>query len=968
MKNISINYIIYSIYRTIGFRKFKPGGQRDFLIGKEMIMDKRIIAAVCGITLAASGFNTLAQTPEVYIDGIKQSYDVNPIIRDGRTLVPMRAIFEVLGAEVAWNDKTQSVTAVLGNDEIKLTIGNAEAVLNGESVSLDAAPQLIDGRTLIPLRFVSEALGAKVSWDEKEEAAVISSKENDKYWWYKFPTQSESENIQVHARSVRSNFGGDFNWGHLGQFNAYEEQYKRADNEFKDKKIVSYYEAMGQSMIYSVAYKKDAKGEFTNFYNHEIDGKKIPMPEFNAWGWTEEKVGNANCFDYFGPHIDVNGSEVDGGYNKQNDGIKNPVYPNGESAAGYDEKSELPYPLNAKIYDMSMGKNINGVLHIEPSMEFENSKGLAEMTVGTPELPKYVGYDDGDKAAFRMFNLNKDISAPFWQEYEKETAENFARYKLDGAWFDNYSPWDNFAFTAMFGDYSVYKFKDYLKNNFTEAELEKMGISDASSFDVREYMKKKAEKMGAEDSSNVSSREYQSDEWIDDPIWNAYKIYKSNEGAEHLKGLYKIMKDATKDKEDGFAVFANDMPKVNHGWVKDSYLDVVGCEVGTNWDLTFGSRGIGLPPVGKMAVYEKAAREQMKGPYPVIWFYNGGGAKDRTELGKVLQSEAFANNTFVKRAANCVGTDESHIWLNDFADENESLLSGRYDYYDTAIMMSTQNQLLMSVPSQPITGSDMNRQYHMQGMWGFAHALTDANVPYRIIPEWKVNSQSLKEIKTLILPCVEAMDDEMLPVLEEYVKNGGKLILTGAAGTRCGTKGNFKKRENGLFEDLLMRDTSVGASVKYSDNMNEFDTEIYSKDVGKGKIIWTAEPIGFDYYSSTANRDEMLKQILDITGRSEIYDGSALNQTVGSFLYRTADSKVIWADIVNYDVSDDDVVTPAKNISFKIKVPYGRQISKITAISPEGNKEIARWSSDGDFVGITLDEVKYYTSVRMELR
>ena len=138
MKNISINYIIYSIYRTIGFTKFKPGGQRDFLIGKEMIMDKRIIAAVCGITLAVSGFNTLAQNPEVYIDGIKQSYDVNPIIRDGRTLVPMRAIFEVLGAEVTWNDKAQSVTAVLGNDEIKLTIGNAEAVLNGESVSLDA--------------------------------------------------------------------------------------------------------------------------------------------------------------------------------------------------------------------------------------------------------------------------------------------------------------------------------------------------------------------------------------------------------------------------------------------------------------------------------------------------------------------------------------------------------------------------------------------------------------------------------------------------------------------------------------------------------------------------------------------------------------------------------------------------------------------------------------------------------------
>ncbi|QGG48364.1 stalk domain-containing protein [Heliorestis convoluta] len=91
--------------------------------------------------------------------------DPAPYIKNERTLIPMRRIFEALRAEVSWNGEEQSVTAQRGDDTITLFIGSKEAYHNGELVMLDVAPEIYQDRTMIPLRFVSEALGATVEWD-----------------------------------------------------------------------------------------------------------------------------------------------------------------------------------------------------------------------------------------------------------------------------------------------------------------------------------------------------------------------------------------------------------------------------------------------------------------------------------------------------------------------------------------------------------------------------------------------------------------------------------------------------------------------------------------------------------------------------------------------------------------------------------------------------------------------------------
>jgi len=117
------------------------------------------------------------QPISVQIDGKLQQFEQPPVIVNDRTLVPLRAIFEVLGARIDWDSKTQTVTAAKLKAKLRiiLTIGKDSAEVNGESLTLDLKAQLINGRTMVPLRFVSQALGAKIDWVPATRTVVITT-------------------------------------------------------------------------------------------------------------------------------------------------------------------------------------------------------------------------------------------------------------------------------------------------------------------------------------------------------------------------------------------------------------------------------------------------------------------------------------------------------------------------------------------------------------------------------------------------------------------------------------------------------------------------------------------------------------------------------------------------------------------------------------------------------------------------
>ncbi|MDO9534987.1 MAG: stalk domain-containing protein [Bacillota bacterium] len=112
---------------------------------------------------------------KVFIDDLPVSFDVQPVIESGRTLVPFRAIAEALNINVNWNGSTQTVEAFDGKTLIKLQIGIHNAFRNEVAVPLDVPPLIIDGRTLIPLRFFSEAFNCDVSWNSDTYRVEITS-------------------------------------------------------------------------------------------------------------------------------------------------------------------------------------------------------------------------------------------------------------------------------------------------------------------------------------------------------------------------------------------------------------------------------------------------------------------------------------------------------------------------------------------------------------------------------------------------------------------------------------------------------------------------------------------------------------------------------------------------------------------------------------------------------------------------
>ncbi|MCM1567017.1 MAG: copper amine oxidase N-terminal domain-containing protein [Dehalobacter sp.] len=112
-------------------------------------------------------------SPQVILDGKTLIFDVPPTIEDGRTLVPLRAIFEALGAIVKWDETTKTVTATKDDTETKLVIGG-QVSKNGVPVNLDVPAKIIDGRTMVPLRFVSEAFGCQVEWNNDTQIININ--------------------------------------------------------------------------------------------------------------------------------------------------------------------------------------------------------------------------------------------------------------------------------------------------------------------------------------------------------------------------------------------------------------------------------------------------------------------------------------------------------------------------------------------------------------------------------------------------------------------------------------------------------------------------------------------------------------------------------------------------------------------------------------------------------------------------
>ena len=181
---VTLQVLCYNFIPKVLFRAFIK------IKGGFFTMMKKIISTV--LTLAMSVSAAVAvyaeNSPAVYVDDVKIEFaDQKAVIVDSRTLVPARGVFEAMGASVNWDGDTRTVQidskdgikrVYLVIDDANMKVYTFESIFNATEnvVTLDVAPQILNDRTMIPLRAISEAMGSDVKWDADAYSVYISTK------------------------------------------------------------------------------------------------------------------------------------------------------------------------------------------------------------------------------------------------------------------------------------------------------------------------------------------------------------------------------------------------------------------------------------------------------------------------------------------------------------------------------------------------------------------------------------------------------------------------------------------------------------------------------------------------------------------------------------------------------------------------------------------------------------------------
>lgn len=140
---------------------------------------KRVLTGIMALilTLTAVMVSANEQSIKVFVDNVEVEFDVEPQIINGRTMVPLRAIFEALKATVEWDEATRTITSTRGIINIKITVGEDVLYKNAKPVKLDAPAQVVNSRTLVPIRAIAEAFECDVQWDGEKRTVNITSSE-----------------------------------------------------------------------------------------------------------------------------------------------------------------------------------------------------------------------------------------------------------------------------------------------------------------------------------------------------------------------------------------------------------------------------------------------------------------------------------------------------------------------------------------------------------------------------------------------------------------------------------------------------------------------------------------------------------------------------------------------------------------------------------------------------------------------
>jgi len=762
----------------------------------------------------------------------------------------------------------------------------------------------------------------------------------DEAWWDDYPLIVQSDSLSVlesYNASISLNGGGNSpSWGpygtHVGSPPSILSEFENAGF-----KTMCYFEGFGEAATF-VAELGENSG----------DGAPIVH---SFWDWSNYSggatawIGAPNFFDeadfaqpYTRSHPSYGGEPM--------------TYPDGSTAAGYIG-SETD-PRNSRIYDAGSSKDILGNLaYVYSSVTSPPYTGLVQIGCD------YAGH----------MNFSKDTACPKWIELDRAAAKLLASERgMDGLWADNFGSTDSFSVSPVrkaFGEWSVARFRDYLVSHFTPAELADMGVSDVNTFDVRTYLRGQCVAWGGTD-TDLNSAVWQDSRWYDDAMWRAYLIFKRQAGTEALSNYYHEIKEgAAEGGITEFLVAANTGPIDTHGWLRGD-LDLASFECPLGWMLDCGSYGFGLPPDTRLSPRYKIARELAKSRFVNIWLYfdsYGGYDAYRQKPGVVgtLFYEMLATGALpmaYPTEARIPDLPELYTEFNTFVKSVKDTFGGRVPVEEVGVYYSTSSLLVEITPGGL---QNLDDQPHQFGVYGWGTALGDLHYQHRYVPEWKLNAQTLADLRVLIIPHAEVFDpDDVNGTLLPWVNGGGLLIVTGNSGERRGEAHNFDPNSAGLSFASLTGVSSMSPAP--SEALNS---------VGLGKVLYLPDNVGAQYFTERSQRATLLPNLSEamdqvLAGGPVIaLSAPGVGRSVGLNMYQDPATMRLFIDINNMDCdAETDVIAPTGALSFSVTVSPWSGIPDLeaAAYSPDGAVSVGLAKAAGS-VSVSVGSVTRYASV-----
>lgn len=483
--------------------------------------------------------------------------------------------------------------------------------------------------------------------------------------------------------------------------------------------------------------------------------------------------------------------------------------------------------------------------------------------------------------------------------------------------FDNY--FDNellYPCWQAFGPWSLENFRRFLVQ--LDASTQKnLGLDDPSHFDLRKYINSRP--YGDPKSKAFFLRP----EWFNDPVWNLFVCSKLADSQRLFRDLYSFCKTDSRRQGEEVIVVGNVVPLFPGGSLTTGAVDIAHFEHHSHTQYGPIVVPTGLPPLGRLGGIARLGAAISNAGYCWLSAYvpkelSGAGHEN---LHRVMAFDCLANRAVLDYNHQYMngyspGSDESAAWINCFIKTFSHYYGQRTPLRDTAVVF----------PGETLLGSvsvfSMDPRPCLYDYLGWTQALSELHVAWDALPDDQLSATALAGYRRVVLPSCTCLSERACSALLDYVQRGGKLVMSGPAGTRFGTDRYLWKRPDQQTLAARLNPDQKGLQARCFFATETFGRTFY-EDIGSGQRNRGRSEI--QALMERAAGDDRPAVAVQASGR------------VGVFPYNEGHAAVA-IDVVNYDLDiAQDRLTPAQGVRLFLRAPAGRKFmdKSVTLISPE---------------------------------